>query len=109
VTTIEGEAFRDCSGLTELVIPSSVTTIRGGAFRDCSGLRRLAISASLANIGDGDRDVFRGVTLDRVTLIGSPLDPAVVANLAPALAPGAKVISAALAGQAVGRFAIVAS
>jgi hypothetical protein len=44
-----------------------------------------------------------------VTLVGSPLDPAVVANLDPALAPGAKVIGPALAGQAFGRFVIVAA
>jgi hypothetical protein len=95
------------------VIPSSVTSIGDGAFSGCSGLRRLTISAGLARIGDRDCDVFRGVTLDHVTLVGSgavtPLDPAVVANLDPALATGAKVISAALAGQAFGRFAIVAA
>jgi hypothetical protein len=39
VTAIEGRTFCRCSGLTKLVIPSSVTTIGTEAFRDCSGLR----------------------------------------------------------------------
>jgi hypothetical protein len=38
-----------------------------------------------------------------------PLDPAVVANVEPALAPSATVISAALAGERFGRFAIAAA
>jgi hypothetical protein len=109
VTIIGHGAFRGCSGLSGLVIPSSVGTIGKAAFRDCSGLRHLAIPASLAGIGDSHRGVFSGVKLDRVTLVGSPLGPAVVANLDPALAPGARVMSAALAGQRFGRFAIVAA
>jgi hypothetical protein len=101
-------AFTGCSGLVNAAVPSGVTTIGDSAFRDCSGLRRLTIPASLTRVGDGDRDVFRDVSLDRVTPIGSPLDR-VVATLNPALAPGARVISAELAGQAFGRFAIVAA
>ncbi len=31
-------AFKDCSGLTSLTIPSGVTSIGGDAFYDCSGL-----------------------------------------------------------------------
>jgi hypothetical protein len=107
VTTIGNSAFGYCSGLTVLEIPPSVRMIGYEAFSDCSGLRRLEISAGLAGIGDGHRDVFRGMRLDRLTLVGSPLHPAVVANLERALAPDARVISAALAGQAFGRFAIV--
>jgi hypothetical protein len=109
VTAIGYEAFYGCSGLTELVTPWGVTTIAFEAFSGCSGLRRLTISASLTAIGWRGRDAFRGVTLDRVTLVGSPLEKAVIAALDPALAPGAKVISAALAGQAFGRFTIVAA
>jgi hypothetical protein len=109
VTNIGDSAFYDCSGLTELVIPSSVTSIGDAAFWDCSGVKALTISASLRGIGDSDHDVFYGLTLERVTLVGSPLDPAVVANVEPALAPSATVISAALAGQWFGRFAIAAA
>jgi hypothetical protein len=53
--------------------------------------------------------VFRGVrTLQYVALIGSPLSPAVVEALEPALTPGVQIVSAALARQKFGRFAIVA-
>jgi hypothetical protein len=130
--TIGAFAFSGCSGLTKLVIPSSLTTIGdaafcGGsgltnvaipvgltaigqlAFCDCSGVKALTISASLRDIGDGEGYVFYGMTLDRVTLVGSPLAPAVVANVESALAPSATVISAALAGQRFGRFAIAAA
>jgi hypothetical protein len=123
VTAIGDDAFAFCSGLTELVLPPSLTTIGDGAFSGCSRLRRLTISASLARFADygafrisiwdglaGVRcDVFRGLELDRLTLVGSPLDRGLVANLERALAPGARVIGAALAGQAFGRFAIVAA
>jgi hypothetical protein len=76
-TAVGDWAFRGCSGLTEVVIPSGVTSIGFEAFDECWGLKRLAISASLARIGGGGRDVFRGVRLDRVTLVCSPLDRAV--------------------------------
>jgi hypothetical protein len=47
--------------------------------------------------------------LEQVTLVGSPLHEAVLANVERALVPGARVVSAALAGQAFGRFAVVAA
>jgi hypothetical protein len=48
-------------------------------------------------------------TLKCVTLFGHPLARAVVKAVAPALAPDAKVISPALAGQDFGRFVILAA
>ena len=38
VTSIGQYAFKECSGLTSVTIPSSVTSIGDGAFSGCSGL-----------------------------------------------------------------------
>ncbi len=37
-TEIEGGAFRECKGLTSIIIPNSVKTVERYAFYDCSGL-----------------------------------------------------------------------
>ena len=52
VTSIGKDAFRDCSGLTSVVIGNSVTSIGNSAFRGCTGLTSIIIPNSLASIGD---------------------------------------------------------
>jgi hypothetical protein len=57
-----------------------------------------------------DRRAFEGVgKLERVTLVGSPLSPSVVAALEGCLMSTAKVVGAALVGQKFGRFTIAAA
>jgi hypothetical protein len=95
VTTIEGRAFLGCSRLQRLEIPSSVTTIEEWAFSRCSCLRQLRFPSSLTYLGG--KSVFDGVKkLEHLTLIGSVLSPAVVVALEGCLTSTAKVIGPAL-------------
>ena len=52
VTTIISEAFRDCSGLTDITIPESVTTIGGWAFAYCIDLASITIPDNVTLIGE---------------------------------------------------------
>ena len=45
-------AFKNCSGLTSLTLPSSVTRIGDYAFYNCSGLTSLTLPSSVTRIGD---------------------------------------------------------
>jgi len=47
--TIHDEAFRNCTGLLSITIPSSVTNIKQSAFQGCSSLQ----SITLPFVGDG--------------------------------------------------------
>ncbi|MBR5254296.1 MAG: leucine-rich repeat domain-containing protein [Bacteroidales bacterium] len=51
VTTIESEAFKDCSALTSVNIPNSITSIGNSAFEDCSSLTSVTIGSDVASIG----------------------------------------------------------
>ncbi len=51
VTRIEDSAFRSCSKLTKITIPSSVTSIGGYAFCGCSKLAQITIPGSVRSIG----------------------------------------------------------
>ena len=69
VTSIGGEAFRGCSGLTSIEIPSSVTSIGSYAFSGCSGLTSITIPNSVTSIGDY---AFKGCTgLTNITIPNS--------------------------------------
>ena len=51
VTRIGDYAFENCSGLTSLTIPSGVTSIGMSAFEYCSGLTSLTIPSGVTRIG----------------------------------------------------------
>ena len=50
VTSIGDLAFNGCESLRELVLPSSVTSIGEAAFSNCSSLRKLVIPSSVTSI-----------------------------------------------------------
>lgn len=45
-------AFKDCSGLTSLTLPSSVTSIGEFAFNGCRGLTSLTLPSSVTSIDE---------------------------------------------------------
>ena len=59
VTSIGDYAFYNCSGLTSVTIPNSVTSIESYAFYGCSGLRNVSMPVSVKTLGDG---VFQNCT-----------------------------------------------
>ena len=63
-TSIGGEAFSGCSGLTSIEIPNSVTSIGYQAFKDCGNIETLYVSSSIESIGD---EAFVGC--DKITEI----------------------------------------
>ena len=74
VTSIGGDAFWNCSGLTSITIPNSVTSIGKDAFSGCSGLTSITIPNSVTSIGEYAFSGCSGLTsvtiANGVTLIG---------------------------------------
>jgi hypothetical protein len=54
VTSISNEAFKDCSALTSVTIPSSITTIGASAFGGCSELDSIKMLAATAPTAASD-------------------------------------------------------
>ena len=52
VTSVNSEAFAECTSLTSITIPDSVTSIGTRAFQNCTSLSSITIPDSVTSIGD---------------------------------------------------------
>ena len=68
VTGIGADAFRNCTSLTSVNIPSTVSKIGSEAFRYCSSLRSITIPSSVTSIGS---QAFWGAGLKELTIAES--------------------------------------
>ncbi len=59
VTNIDEDAFKGCTGLTNVTIPSSVTSIGSGAFESCTSLASITLPFVGATL-NGDENVYFG-------------------------------------------------
>ncbi|GHV28706.1 hypothetical protein AGMMS4952_13080 [Spirochaetia bacterium] len=73
LTTIGGNAFRDCSGLTSVTIPDSVISI-GNSFDGCSGLASVTIGNGVTSLNgfsfSSNTNLTSVIIGDSVTSIG---------------------------------------
>lgn len=56
VNTISANAFRNCDGITRIVIPPSVKLVSSWAFDDCSNLTQVVLSKNVAELGQSAFD-----------------------------------------------------
>jgi len=68
VTTIGGNAFADCTSLTNITISDNATTIGNRAFCYCTRLTRITVPNGATSVGE---DAFRGCTSLGDVTIGS--------------------------------------
>ena len=62
MTSIGEGAFRSCTGLTTLVIPSGVTSLESSLFSSCTGLTSITLPEGLTSIGESAFSDCRGLT-----------------------------------------------
>lgn len=71
IVSVSDCAFQNCTGLTDITIPSSVTYIGNGAFAGCTGLTSITIPNSVIYIGDSAFAGCTGLTSLTVPFVGS--------------------------------------
>ena len=54
--SIGSDAFLNCTALTEVIIPEGVTSISDGAFEECSNLKKITVPSTVTYIG---REAFK--------------------------------------------------
>lgn len=74
ITALGDNAFKDCSGLKNVTIPSSVTSLGNNCFYECRGLTSLTIPSSVTSLGKSCFDRcygFKTITIpSSVTSLG---------------------------------------
>ena len=78
VTSIGGNAFRGCTGLTSLTIPYSVTSIGVDAFRGCRGLTSMKVE--LGNIVYDSRDNCNAIIETKTNTLISGCQNTIIPN-----------------------------
>lgn len=68
IESIAGGAFRSCSNLSSVIIPSTVTNIGNGAFYDCKGLKYVICEAAIPPQLGTSELVFRNVNCSKIPL-----------------------------------------
>lgn len=68
ITTIGGNAFRDCRGLVNLTLPSTLTTLSSTAFWSATNLKNIYFNGTAVPTFDADAGsgTFRGVMLNNI-------------------------------------------
>lgn len=68
VTGIGFEAFRDCTQITSVSIPSGVTSIGNSAFYNCPGLTTVSISPAVTGLQIGTYSFYNCLSLNSISL-----------------------------------------
>jgi BspA type Leucine rich repeat region (6 copies) len=68
VTGIGFEAFRDCTQITSVSIPSGVTSIGNNAFYNCVGLATVSISPAVTGLNIGTYAFYNCLSLNSISL-----------------------------------------
>ncbi len=91
LTTIEDEAFSECTQLTSIDLPDSLKTIGYAAFDYCTKLSSVTLPSGLKEIGQNafsfcpisQVDVPAGVTLGRGAFVSTQVEKATIGGKAP--------------------------
>ena len=75
LVSIGAEAFRGCTALTDIALPSSVTSIGSYAFQGCTALKKLSIPQNVRTLSEGlflNCTSLKELTFsDRITSVGA--------------------------------------
>ncbi len=71
VTTISQEAFKDCTHLSEIILPNTITSLGAKVFENCTNLTRVVLPESLTTINNR---LFYGCTnLTEIIILTVPV------------------------------------